>query len=118
VAIARALAAQPSVLICDEVTSALDVSVQAAIIELLGELRREMGLSLLFITHDLALIRTIADRVAVMNQGRIVEEGPVNTILTSPSADYTRELLANTPSIEVALGHAPPTAASTSTRDQ
>jgi peptide/nickel transport system ATP-binding protein len=113
VAIARALAAQPSVLICDEVTSALDVSVQAAIIELLGQLRREMGLSMLFITHDLALIRTIADRVAVMNQGRIVEEGPVNAILTAPSADYTRELLANTPSIEIALGHAPPTAAST-----
>jgi peptide/nickel transport system ATP-binding protein len=113
VAIARALAAQPSVLICDEVTSALDVSVQAAIIELLGQLRREMGLSLLFITHDLALIRTIADRVAVMNQGRIVEQGSVDTILTAPTADYTRQLLANTPSIEVALGHAPPTAAST-----
>jgi peptide/nickel transport system ATP-binding protein len=113
VAIARALAAQPSVLICDEVTSALDVSVQAAIIELLGQLRKEMGLSLLFITHDLALIRTIADRVAVMNKGRIVEQGTVDTILTAPSADYTRELLANTPSIEIALGHAPPTAAPT-----
>jgi peptide/nickel transport system ATP-binding protein len=113
VAIARALAAQPSVLICDEVTSALDVSVQAAIIELLGQLRKEMGLSLLFITHDLALIRTIADRVMVMNKGRIVEEGLVDGILTAPSADYTRELLANTPSIEVALGHAPPKAAST-----
>ena len=113
VAIARALAAQPSVLICDEVTSALDVSVQAAIIELLGELRREMGLSMLFITHDLALIRTIADRVAVMNKGRIVEEGSVDAILTAPSAEYTRELLANTPSIEVALGHAPPTTTST-----
>jgi peptide/nickel transport system ATP-binding protein len=113
VAIARALAAQPSVLICDEVTSALDVSVQAAIIELLGELRREMGLSILFITHDLALIRTIADRVAVMNQGRIVEQGSVDAILTAPSADYTRDLLANTPSIEIALGHAPPPAAST-----
>jgi peptide/nickel transport system ATP-binding protein len=113
VAIARALAAQPSVLICDEVTSALDVSVQAAIIELLGELRREMGLSILFITHDLALIRTIADRVAVMNKGRIVEQGSVDSILTAPSADYTRELLANTPSIEVALGHAPPTTTST-----
>jgi peptide/nickel transport system ATP-binding protein len=111
VAIARALAAEPSVLICDEVTSALDVSVQAAIVELLGELRKEMGLSLLFITHDLALIRTIADRVAVMNKGRVVEQGSVNEIFTSPSADYTRELLANTPSIEVALGHvAPPTA--------
>jgi peptide/nickel transport system ATP-binding protein len=113
VAIARALAAQPSLLICDEVTSALDVSVQAAIIELLGQLRKEMGLSILFITHDLALIRTIADRVAVMNKGRIVEQGTVDAILTAPTADYTRELLANTPSIEVALGHAPPTAAST-----
>jgi peptide/nickel transport system ATP-binding protein len=111
VAIARALAAEPSVLICDEVTSALDVSVQAAIIELLGELRREMGLSLLFITHDLALIRTIADRVAVMNQGRIVEQGSVNDIFTAPGADYTKQLLANTPSIEVALGHVPPPAA-------
>jgi peptide/nickel transport system ATP-binding protein len=113
VAIARALAAQPSVLICDEVTSALDVSVQAAIIELLGQLRRDMGLSMLFITHDLALIRTIADRVAVMNEGRIVEQGSIDAILTAPTADYTRQLLANTPSIEVALGHAPPTAAST-----
>jgi oligopeptide/dipeptide ABC transporter ATP-binding protein len=110
VAIARALAAEPTVLICDEVTSALDVSVQAAIIELLGELRREMGLSMLFITHDLALIRTIADRVAVMHRGRIVEQGSVEEILTTPGADYTRELLANTPSIEVALGHAAPPA--------
>jgi peptide/nickel transport system ATP-binding protein len=116
VAIARALAAEPSVLICDEVTSALDVSVQAAIVELLGELRKEMGLSMLFITHDLALIRTIADRVAVMNEGRIVEQGSVNEIFTAPSAEYTRQLLANTPSIEVALGKAaaPRSPASTS----
>ena len=106
VAIARALAAEPALLVCDEITSALDVSVQAAILELLGTLRTEMGLSLLFITHDLALIRTIADRVAVMNEGRIVEEGGVVDTLTSPRADYTRKLLANTPSIEVALGHA------------
>jgi peptide/nickel transport system ATP-binding protein len=106
VAIARALAAEPKLLVCDEVTSALDVSVQAAIIELLDRLRAEMGLGLLFITHDLALIRTIADRVAVMTEGRIVEQGPLDRIFTSPSADYTRKLLADTPSIEIALGHA------------
>jgi peptide/nickel transport system ATP-binding protein len=106
VAIARALAAEPKLLVCDEVTSALDVSVQAAIIELLDGLRAEMGLSLLFITHDLALIRTIADRVAVMTGGRIVEQGPLERIFTSPGADYTRKLLADTPSIEIALGHA------------
>jgi peptide/nickel transport system ATP-binding protein len=105
VAIARALAAEPAMLVCDEVTSALDVSVQAAIIELLGELRNEMGLSLLFITHDLAIIRTIADRVAVVTGGHVVEYGRTEQIFTSPSADYTRQLLANTPSIEVALGH-------------
>ncbi len=105
VAIARALAADPKLLVCDEVTSALDVSVQAAIIELLGKLREQMGLSLLFITHDLALIRTIADRVIVMTDGRIVEQGTTEHIFTSPSADYTRKLLANTPSIEVALGN-------------
>jgi peptide/nickel transport system ATP-binding protein len=109
VAIARALAAEPTMLVCDEVTSALDVSVQAAIIELLGQLRTEMGLSLLFITHDLALIRTIADKVAVVTGGQVVEHGACEQIFTSPSADYTRQLLANTPSIEVALGHlAPP----------
>jgi peptide/nickel transport system ATP-binding protein len=106
VAIARALAAEPKLLVCDEVTSALDVSVQAAIVELLGRLRAEMGLSLLFITHDLALIRTIADRVAVMTEGRIVEQGPVERIFSSPGADYTRKLLGDTPSIEIALGRA------------
>ena len=93
-------------MVCDEITSALDVSVQAAIIDLLRDLRTEMGLSLLFITHNLALIRTIADRVAVMTEGRIVETGPTATVLEHPTAPYTRQLLANTPSITAAEGPA------------
>jgi peptide/nickel transport system ATP-binding protein len=90
-------------LVCDEVTSALDVSVQAAIIDLLRELHTNMGLSLLFITHNLALVRTIADQVAVMTEGRIVENRGVEKLFTAPQADYTRHLLQNTPSIERAL---------------
>ena len=103
VAIARALAAEPSLLVCDEVTSALDVSVQAAIVELLRDLRAETGLSMLFITHNLALIRTIADRVVVMTQGTIVESGPTVSVFESPSAEYTTKLLSNTPTVEAAL---------------
>jgi peptide/nickel transport system ATP-binding protein len=104
VAIARALAAEPSLLVCDEVTSALDVSVQAAIVDLLRQLRADTGLSMLFITHNLALIRTIADRVVVMTDGRIVEAGATETVFNSPSAEYTGKLLANTPTVEAALG--------------
>ena len=103
VAIARALAAEPSLIVCDEITSALDVSVQAAIVELLRDLRMETGLSMLFITHNLALIRTIADRVVVMTEGRIVESGATLDVFTSPEAEYTGKLLANTPTIEGAL---------------
>jgi peptide/nickel transport system ATP-binding protein len=110
VAIARALAAAPELLVCDEITSALDVSVQAAIMELLVGLRREMGLSLLFVTHNLALIRTIADRVAVMSRGRIVELGAADAVFETPRAEYTRELLANTPGIEALAGAAIETA--------
>jgi peptide/nickel transport system ATP-binding protein len=103
VAIARALAAQPSLLVCDEITSALDVSVQAAIVELLGALQRDFGLGLLFVTHNLALIRTIAEEVAVMSEGRIVEFGAVEDVLDAPKAEYTRQLLADTPRLEAAL---------------
>jgi peptide/nickel transport system ATP-binding protein len=106
VAIARALAAEPTLLVCDEVTSALDVSVQAAIVDLIAELQREMQLGLLFVTHNLALIRTIAEEVVVMNGGRIVEAGKVDQVLGSPQDDYTKALLADTPSMELALAAA------------
>jgi peptide/nickel transport system ATP-binding protein len=102
VAIARALVVSPAVLVCDEVTSALDVSVQAAIVELLAELQRELGLAMLFVTHNLPLVRSIAQRVAVMSSGRIVELGTVERVLQSPSDDYTQRLLADTPSLETA----------------
>jgi peptide/nickel transport system ATP-binding protein len=103
VAIARALVVSPAVLVCDEVTSALDVSVQAAIVELLAELQRELGLAMLFVTHNLPLVRSIAQRVAVMSAGRIVELGTVEHVLQAPSDDYTKALLADTPSLETAI---------------
>jgi peptide/nickel transport system ATP-binding protein len=106
VAIARALVCDPSVLICDEVTSALDVSVQAAIVELLGSLQRDLGLSMLFITHNLPLVRSIAQRVAVLSQGNIVELGDTGQVLTDPQQPYTRQLLADTPSLETAASEA------------
>ena len=106
VAIARALVCDPTVLICDEVTSALDVSVQAAIVELLGNLQRDLGLAMLFITHNLPLVRSIAQRVAVLSQGSIVEHGDVKNVLTNPGQPYTRQLLSDTPSLETATSEA------------
>ena len=102
VAIARALVSGPSVLVCDEVTSALDVSVQAAIVELLAELQRDLGLAMLFVTHNLPLVRSIAGRVAVMSLGRIVELGWVEQVINAPADEYTQRLLADTPSLETA----------------
>ena len=99
VSIARALAAQPDILICDEITSALDTSVQAAIVRLLEDLQQSENLAILFVTHNLALVRTIADRVAVMHVGRIVEHGRADTVLDDPSAPYTFELIADTPAL-------------------
>jgi peptide/nickel transport system ATP-binding protein len=99
-ALARALAADPALLICDEVTSALDVSVQAAIVDLIAELQRDLAVGILFVTHNLALIRTIAERVAVMSAGRIVEQGPVEEVFDAPQAAYTQSLLADTPSLD------------------
>ena len=102
VAIARALVCRPQILVCDEVTSALDVSVQAAIVELLAALQRDFGLAMLFVTHNLPLVRSIAGRVAVMSEGRIVELGPVEQVIHSPADSYTQRLLADTPSLESA----------------
>jgi peptide/nickel transport system ATP-binding protein len=100
VAIARALAAEPDILVCDEITSALDVSVQGSIVELLEELRKSRGISMLFVTHNLPLVRSIAARVQILSAGRIVESGPVVDVMDRPREDYTRELLANSPSID------------------
>jgi len=99
VAIARALAAEPDVLVCDEITSALDVSVQGSIVALLESLRVSRGISMLFVTHNLALVRSIADRVQILNGGRVVESGPVVQVMDSPQDDYTRRLLASSPAI-------------------
>jgi microcin C transport system ATP-binding protein len=97
VMIAMALANEPKLLIADEPTTALDVTVQAQILELLGEIRSRSRMAMLFITHDLGIVRKIADRVCVMTKGRIVEEGPVAEIFARPRHDYTRALLAAEP---------------------
>jgi peptide/nickel transport system ATP-binding protein len=97
VAIARALICKPELLICDEITSALDVSVQAAIIDLLRQLQRESGLTILFVTHDLGVVRAVSDFVGVLQHGRIVEHGPVDRLLDRPEHAYTRALVADSP---------------------
>jgi peptide/nickel transport system ATP-binding protein len=100
VAIARALAAEPDVMICDEITSALDVSVQGSIVALLEGLRKERGISMLFVTHNLALVRSIAAAVEILQDGRVVEAGSVVEVMETPREEYTRKLLSNSPRID------------------
>jgi oligopeptide transport system ATP-binding protein len=97
IGVARALALNPKLIVCDEPVSALDVSIQAQILNLLKDLQRDLGLAYLFVAHDLAVVRTMSDRIAVMNRGKIVETGEAEDVYSNPQEDYTKALLAAVP---------------------
>ena len=99
ICIARAIASKPELLICDEAVSALDLSIRAQVLDLLEDLKKKLGLSLLFITHDLGVVQHIADRILVMNRGKIIEEGPSGQVLRAPREEYTRYLISSVPKI-------------------
>ncbi|MER6022074.1 ABC transporter ATP-binding protein [Streptomyces anulatus] len=110
VGIARALAAGPKLIVCDEPVSALDVTTQAQVVELLSELQRELGIGLVFIAHDLAVVRQVSDEVAVMRRGVIVEQGSADAVYADPRDPYTRQLLAAVPALDPGLAAARRTA--------
>jgi len=97
--IARAIALKPELLICDEAVSALDLSIRAQVLDLLSELKKKLGLSIIFITHDIGVVQHVADRIIVMNKGRIVESGTCAEVLKNPKQEYTKYLMASVPKI-------------------
>ena len=99
ISIARALASRPDFIVCDEPTSALDVSVQAQVLNLLKDLQKDLGLTYLFITHDLAVVRVMAHRIGVLKSGRLVEEEDTKRLIEFPQSDYTRMLIRSAPRI-------------------
>ncbi len=99
ICIARAIALKPELLICDEAVSALDLSIRAQVLDLLQELKEKLNLSFLFITHDIGVVQHVADRILVMNRGRVVEAGPTEDVLGRPKEEYTRKLMAAVPRI-------------------
>jgi ABC-type oligopeptide transport system ATPase subunit len=101
IAIARALAPEPKLIIADEPVSALDVSIQSQILNLITSLQKDLGLTMIFISHDLGVVHYIADRIAVMYKGKIVESGPAGKVFHEPQADYTKRLLASIPRLAV-----------------
>ena len=100
ICIARAIATRPELLICDEAVSALDLSIRAQVLDLLADLKSQLGLSLLFITHDLGVVQHVADRLIVINRGKLMEEGPCGQVLETPRAEYTRRLMESVPRIK------------------